>query len=137
MKTTISRRSYAEKISYHRGVDFSTTLCRKTPKLLFSCSLIVENIYRYDKRLTIDIFCPKIMQEYNIHKGEVDLMDGHLDCYDVRAKAAKSISAHFVICRTLLREETPLQRASKTKNYKILVNFIKVWLMLFTVWDLI
>lgn len=70
MKTTIPRRTYKKKISLHDGVDFLATVWKnnKVVNLLpiYISSQSVDNIGWYDKRLKhkVDIFSPKIVQEY-------------------------------------------------------------------------
>lgn len=54
-------------------------------------SQTVNIIYRYDKRLNykIDISCPKIVQEYDVHMDGVDLMNSHLGRFRITVKSRK------------------------------------------------
>lgn len=82
-------------LTHHNGVDFSATVWKDNKVVTLSSTYIgaepAGKVTRYDKKLKqkVDITCPKIVQEYNMHMGGVDLMDSFLGRYRVRVKSRK------------------------------------------------
>lgn len=95
MKTSVPRGTYEERISHHDGVDFSATVWKDNKVVTLLSTYVgaepVGKVSRYDKKAKqkIDTPCPKIVQEYNMHMGGVDLMDSFLGRYRVRVKSRK------------------------------------------------
>lgn len=80
MKATILRCIYEETISHHYGVGFSTPMWKNNKAATYVSSQTVDNICRCDKRVKqkINISCSKLVQEYNVLKGGVELTDVYL-----------------------------------------------------------
>ena len=95
MKTSIPRGTYEERVVHSDGVDFSATAWKDNKVVTLLSTYVgaepVGKVSRYDKKTKqkIDIPCPKIVQEYNMHMGGVDLMDSFLGRYRIRIKTRK------------------------------------------------
>ncbi|XP_052756520.1 piggyBac transposable element-derived protein 4-like [Galleria mellonella] len=95
MKTSIPRGTYEERVSHSDGVDFSATAWKDNKVVTLLSTYVgaepVGKVSRYDKKAKqkIEIPCPKIVQEYNMHMGGVDLMDSFLGRYRIRIKSRK------------------------------------------------
>ncbi|CAG5059299.1 unnamed protein product [Parnassius apollo] len=95
MKDSIVRGTYEEQVADYEGLDISVT-CWKDNKVVTLASTYVgsepaETVNRYDKKQKkqISIACPKIVKDYNVHMGGVDLMDSFLGRYKIRIKSRK------------------------------------------------
>lgn len=95
MKTSVPRGTYEEKVAHHDGVDFSATVWKDNKVVTLLPTYVgaepAGKVQRFDKKLKqkIDVPCPKVVQEYNMHMGGVDLMDSHLGRYRIRVKSKK------------------------------------------------
>lgn len=93
--TTVPRGTHEEGTAHFDGIDFSATVWKdnKIDTLLsnFVGSQPVGKVARYDKKQKrkVEVPCPKIVQEYNMHMGGVDLMDSFLGRYHIRMKSRK------------------------------------------------
>lgn len=95
MKTSVLRGTYEEKVAHHDGVDFSATVWKDNKVVTLLSTYVgaepAGKVQRFDKKLKqkIDVPCPKVVQEYNMHMGGVDLMDSYLGRYRIRVKSKK------------------------------------------------
>ncbi|KAJ8728993.1 hypothetical protein PYW07_006689 [Mythimna separata] len=95
MKTSVLRGTYEEKVAHHDGVDFSASVWKDNKVVTLLSTYVgaepAGKVQRFDKKLKqkIDVPCPKVVQEYNMHMGGVDLMDSYLGRYRIRVKSKK------------------------------------------------
>ncbi|GBP51057.1 Chimeric ERCC6-PGBD3 protein [Eumeta japonica] len=95
MKSSIARGTYEEHVSHSNGVDFLATVWKDNKVVTLLSTYVgaepVGKVSKYDKKAKqkIDIPCPKIVQEYNMHMGGVDLMDSFLGRYRIQIKSRK------------------------------------------------
>ncbi|XP_050553076.1 piggyBac transposable element-derived protein 3-like [Spodoptera frugiperda] len=95
MKTSVPRGTYEEKVAHHDGVDFSATVWKENKVVTLLSTYVgaepAGKVQRFDKKLKqkIDVPCPKVVQEYNMHMGGVDLMDSYLGRYRIKVKSKK------------------------------------------------
>lgn len=94
-RKSVPRGSYLEEVTDYEGTQISTT-CWKDNKTVMLVSTYVgaepvQSIRRLDKKSKkkVTLTCPKIVTEYNIHMGGVDLMDSYLGRYKIRVKSRK------------------------------------------------
>lgn len=95
MKSSVPRGSYEEYVTNFEGIDMTTVTWKDNKQVILASTYVgacpVENIERFDKKekKRISITCPKLIKEYNMHMGGVDLMDSFLGRYRIRMKSRK------------------------------------------------
>ncbi|XP_063384488.1 piggyBac transposable element-derived protein 3-like [Cydia fagiglandana] len=95
LKASVPRGTHEERITHFDGIDFSVTAWKDNKIVTLLSDYIGSEPMgisaRYDKKQKqkVEIPCPKIVQEYNMHMGGVDLMDSYLGRYRIRVKSRK------------------------------------------------
>lgn len=95
MKKSMPRGSFEERVSVHDGIDLSCVTWKdnKIVTLLssYSGALPETEVNRSDRttKEKNDITCPFIVQEYNKHMVEVDLMDSFLGRNHIKMRSKK------------------------------------------------
>ncbi|CAK1578837.1 unnamed protein product [Parnassius mnemosyne] len=95
MKSSIPRGSYEEYVTNFEGIDMTTVSWKDNKQVVLASTYVgacpVGNIERFDKKekKRILITCPKLIREYNMHMGGVDLMDSFLGRNRIRMKSRK------------------------------------------------
>lgn len=95
MKSSISRGSYEEYVTNFEGIDMTTVSWKGNKQVVLASTYVgactVGNIERFDKKekKRILITCPKLIREYNMHMGGVDLMVSFLERNRIRIKSRK------------------------------------------------
>lgn len=95
MKKSVPRGQYEEYVTSLDGVDITAVSWKDNKQVVLTSTYVgaepAEKADRYDKKekRKIQINCPKLVKEYNIHMGGVDLMDAHLGRYRIHLKSRK------------------------------------------------
>lgn len=95
LKAAVPRGTHEERTAHFDGVDFSATVWKDNKVVTLLSNYIgsqpMGKVVRYDKKQKrkVEVPCPKIVQEYNMHMGGVDLMDSFLGRYRIRVKSRK------------------------------------------------
>lgn len=95
MKSSIPRGFYEEYVINFEGIDMTTVSWKDNKQVVLASTYVgaclVGNIERFDKKekKRILITCPKLIREYNMHMGGVDLMDSYLGRNRIRMKSRK------------------------------------------------
>lgn len=93
MAKSVERGSYEEYVTSYDGIEMSSVSWKDNRQVTLLSTYVgaepVSTIERYDKieKRKKFIQCPKVVKEYNVHMGGVDLMDSYLDRYRIRMKS--------------------------------------------------
>lgn len=81
----------------NKTISLLSTYVGVKPFLKLNANEGIEKIARYDRKSKrhIEVDCPQIIREYNAHMGGVDLMDGLMGRYHIRAKTRDAMTRIF------------------------------------------
>lgn len=84
MKSNVPRGTYHENVASYEGQELSATSWKDNKQVLLLSTYVgaepADTITRYEKKLkaNVQVSCPRVINEYNVHMGGVDLMDSFI-----------------------------------------------------------